>query len=277
MIGLRSNEFTKRDPERGVSLPRVLLLKESHDMTEETKNPHWEPLGGEYRVLVTAEHGFTTDTLLLAHFSLPRHGEACADFGTGCGAIPLRWKLRGSPGKILAVELQEEAAALARQTVAENGLSGEIEIVQGDLRDYKPLLPHQGLQLAACNPPYFPMGRGAPGDGARRTARHSETLTLQELAQAARYTLGWGGRLCVCLPTERLTDALETFRQNELEPKRLRLVQSTPEKAPYLFLLECRRGGRPGLEAEPTLILTDGEGKFTQEMQTIYGGAESGY
>lgn len=244
---------------------------------EKNRAPHWEPLGGSCRVLVTAEHGFTTDTLLLAHFSLPKKGERCADFGTGCGTIPLRWKLRGNPGEILAVELQEAAAELARQSVLENGFSKTIRVIRGDLREYQKILPHQGLQLAACNPPYYPVGRGALGEGARSTARHGETLTLSELARAARYSLAWGGRLCVCLPAERLTDALETFRQNELEPKRLRLVQSTPEKAPYLFLLESRRGGKPGLAVEPTLILTDGEGKFTREMQEIYGGEESGY
>lgn len=247
-------------------------------MKEEiNRAPHWEPLGGSCRVLVTPEHGFTTDTLLLAHFSLPQKGERCGDFGTGCGVIPLRWKLRGNPGKILAVELQEEAAALARQSVLENGFSEAIQVIEGDLRDYKAFLPHQGLELIACNPPYYPIGHGALGNGARSTARHSETLTLSDAAHAARYALGWGGRLCVCLPTERLTDALETFRQNELEPKRLRLVQSAPEKAPYLFLLELRRGGKPGLSAEPTLILTDARGSFTKEMQEIYGGAESGY
>ena len=34
----------------------------------------WEWLSDTCRVLVTREHGFTTDTLLLAWFSLPRPG-----------------------------------------------------------------------------------------------------------------------------------------------------------------------------------------------------------
>ena len=52
----------------------------------------WEPLSSACRALVTREHSFTTDTLLLADFSLPRRGEVCADLGTGCGAIPLLWR-----------------------------------------------------------------------------------------------------------------------------------------------------------------------------------------
>ena len=231
---------------------------------------HWEPLGLGKKVLVTEEHGFTTDTLLLSHFSLPRPGEHCADFGTGCGTIPLLWCMRGKPHSVLAVELQENAVRLARKSAEENGFSEILQVVQGDIRDYKAILPHQGFHLIACNPPYYPMGSGAQGDGARKTARHEESLTLTDLASAARYALRYGGRLCVCLPGERLAEAMEVFRAHELEPKRLRLVQSAPEKPPYLFLLECRKAGKTGLSVETPLALTDENGAMTEEMQEIY-------
>lgn len=241
-------------------------------MDGQSKETHFEPLGKNCRVLVTAEHRFTTDTLLLADFSMPHPGEACADLGTGCGTIPLLWRLRGKPGLVLAVEFQREAAELAERSVEENGFSREIKVVCGDVRQYKEILPHQGFHLMACNPPYYPLGSGCAGEGSRRAARHEESLTLEDLAGAARYGLGWGGRLCVCLPVERLAEAMELFRKSSLEPKRLRLVQSRPEKPPYLFLLECRRGGKPGLSVEATLVLTDGAGDPTQELEKIYGG-----
>ena len=231
----------------------------------------WEPLEQGYKVLVTKEHGFTTDTLLLADFAMPRPGEHCADFGTGCGTIPLLWCIRGKPHSVLAVELQEQAALLAARSAEENGFSDILQVVQGDIRDYRSILPHQGFHLIACNPPYYPLGSGAQGAGPRKTARHEESLTLRDLAAAARYSLRFGGRLCVCLPGERLAEAMEVFRAHELEPKRLRLVQSAPEKPPYLFLLECRRGGKPGVNIEPVLLVTDGDGNFTVEMKKIYG------
>ena len=232
---------------------------------------HWEPLGQGHKVLVTKEHGFTTDTLLLAHFSMPRPGEICADFGTGCGTIPLLWCMRGKPHSVLAAELQEQGALLAARSAEENGFSEILQVVRGDVRDYRSILPHQGFHLVACNPPYYPLHSGAQGDGPRRTARHEESLTLPDLASAARYALRFGGRLCVCLPSERLAEAMAVFRAHELEPKRLRLVQSAPEKPPYLFLLECRRGGKPGVNIEPVLLVTDGDGNFTIEMKKIYG------
>ena len=233
----------------------------------------WEWLSDTCRVLVTREHGFTTDTLLLAWFSLPRPGERCADLGTGCGTIPLVWRQRARAKSIVGVELQEQAAGQARRSVEENGFAGEISILRGDAREYKSLLPCQGLDLMACNPPYTSPGAGLlSADPHRRAARHGESLTLEEVAQAARYGLRYGGRLCLCLPAQRLGEAMGLLARYRLEPKRLRLVQQRLGKAPYLFLLECRSGGRPGgLQVEPVLLLEDEGGRPTPALLEAYG------
>ena len=233
----------------------------------------WEPLAPGCQVLVTREHGFSTDTLLLAAFSQPRRGERCADLGTGCGTIPLLWRARGEPGPILAVELQPQAAEQARRSVERSGYEQHIQVVEGDVRDYKALLPCQGLDRVACNPPYTLPGAGAASpDPQRRAARQGDCFSLEDLAQVARYSLKHRGRLCLCLPVRRLAEALGLFPRWDLEPKLLRLVQQRRDKAPYLFLLECRRGGRPGgLEAAPTLLLEEDGGGPTRELLEVYG------
>ncbi len=232
----------------------------------------WEPLGIHLKVLVSKSHSFTTDSLLLAHFSAPRRAEPCADLGTGTAVIPLLWCGRASPGPILALELQPEAARMATRTVEANGLSQRITVLQADAREFKRHLPHQALGLVACNPPYFSAGTGLPpANPARAQARQAESLTLLDLALAARYGLKFGGRLCLCLPVHRLAEAVCLFSAQRLEPKRIRLVQQSPQKEPYLFLLECRLGAKPGLKAEPVLCIRGEDGRYTREMQEIYG------
>lgn len=240
-------------------------------------NPHREPLGPNLHVLVSPCHSFNTDTLLLAHFSMPSPGQRCADLGTGCGAIPLLWCARGCPRQVLALELQEEGAALAERSAAENGFSENLQVIRGDLREYKALLPHQGLDLIACNPPYYPQGSGAKArQPERAAARHEESMTLEDLCSAARFSLKFGGRLCFCLPVERLAEAAALCRAMGLEPKRLRLVQLRADRPPYLFLMECRRGGKPGLVGEPTLLLRQADGNWSQDMLEIYGDYREG-
>lgn len=233
---------------------------------------HWESLAPGYRVWVTKEHGFNTDTLLLADFSRPKRGEACADFGTGCGCIPLLWAARSQPGAVWGIEIQKEAARQARRSVRESGAQGLVTILQGDVREVKSLLKPGSLDLAACNPPYHAAGAGLPSpDPARAQARLGGTLSLEELAGAARTALRFGGRLCICLRVQRLAQAVGVFQSAGLEPKRLRLVQQRAGKAPYLFLMECRKGGRPGLEVDPVLLLEAPGGGASQELERIYG------
>lgn len=233
---------------------------------------HWEPLSKNCRVLVSREHRFNTDTILLAHFAAPRRKERCADLGTGCGTIPLLWHIRYAPREITGVELGEQAAEQAAISVRENGFESTISIRRGDIREIRTIFPEPELDLVACNPPYKAVGAGLRNADTRmENARHECTCTLEDVAAAARAVLRFGGRLCICQRPERLTDAMCIFREYGLEPKKLRLVQQRQGSAPSLFLLEARRGGKPGLQILPTLFIEDETGDFSAEMREIYG------
>jgi tRNA1Val (adenine37-N6)-methyltransferase len=236
---------------------------------EEKETGRWEPLGSRAKVYVTKKHHFTTDTILLADFAAPGKKDICADFGTGCGTIPLLWAARNQPACVYGVELQEEAFAQASRSVAACGF--DIHLIQGDIRRYRELFPQQNLDLISCNPPYKAQGAGLKNpDQGKLVARHEEEMTLADLAEAARFCLKFGGSLCICLRPERLAEAVALFQAYDLEPKVLRLVQARKEKPPSLFLLRCRRGGNPGLTVLPTLFLEE-NGSVSREMMEIYG------
>ena len=82
----------------------------------------------------------------------------------------------------------------------------------------------------------------------------------------------------MCQRPERLSDVMESMRKFDIEPKTLRLVQQRVSKAPKLFLLEGRRGGKRGfLNVLPTLFIEDESGSFSEEMLRIYGSYKSDY
>ena len=73
------------------------------------------------------------------------------------------------------------------------------------------------------------------------------------------------------LPACPAAEAVLVFHAAGLEPKRLRMVQASQDRPPYLFLMECRRGGKSGLQVEPALILRAGNGEESPELRRIYG------
>lgn len=233
---------------------------------------HFEPLSRGISVIVSHSHSFNTDTILLAAFCAPRTGEICADFGTGCGAIPLLWHTKTKPKMAYAIEIQENACDMARRSVDYNKLTDQIQIINQDIKMLKDGFFPNPLDLIACNPPYKTDGAGLQNPNEEmRMARHEVACSFADIAQAAASLLRFGGRFCCCLRPERLFGAMLELRTAGIEPKRLRFVQHRPANAPSLFLLQANRGGKPGMTVDPVLFIKNEAGGYSEEMIQIYG------
>ena len=237
------------------------------------ENEEIQPLGRGINVIVSDEHHFFTDTILLADFSKPLKRETVVDLGTGCGTIPLLWNRENPPKHTYAVEIQENGADMAQRSVELNNLQDRITVINEDLRNLKGKLTFGSFDVVVCNPPYKPLGTGIVSQGVSHSIiRHESNCTIEDVVKTASGLLRFGGRFCLCLRPERLTDVITAMRNNLLEPKKLRMVQQRKNKAPKLFLIEGRRGGKPGgLNVMPALFIEDDEGNFSEEMMNIYG------
>ena len=235
-------------------------------MTEFT--PLWS--GGP--VFAQAPHApLGTDSVLLADFVNTVGASRGIDLGCASGILALLL-LHKAPGlSMTGLELLPEAAELARENMRRNGLTERSAIFTGDIRNHRRLFPTGSFDLVAANPPYFPVGSGALSpDPARAAARGETDCTLEELCSAAAYLCRTGGRFCLVHKPERLSEVFCRMSAVGLEPKRLRLVCRRSDSAPSLALIEGRRGGKPGLKIEPSLILTDENGEDSAEVKRIY-------
>ena len=213
----------------------------------------------------------STDSVLLADFVPLRCAARGIDLGCGAGILSLLLLCRGEKLHMTGLELREEAAALARENLTQNGLGERSEIRTGDIREHRSLFAHGSFDLAVANPPYFASGSGASSpDPARAGAREERDCSLPELCAAAAFLLPTGGRFCLVYRPERLAELFVCMSGSGLEPKRLRFVSARAEAAPSLVLVEARRGGRPGLVVEPPLVLQDAQGKESGEVRRIY-------
>lgn len=234
-------------------------------MTQLRETEHIEYINDRLQLIVSPEHTFGTDALLLAAFACVKPKDVCCDFGTGCGIIPFYW-LREGAAKVNAVEIQPLACSQVRRSLALNGIEDRFELIEGDLKELRGRLPFGVFDVVTMNPPYTPNGSGIMSTSAAdQIARHETMLSLDELCAAAAKLLKTGGRFCICLRPERLTDAMVSMRRADLEPKRLRFVSQREGKAPWLFLLEGKKGRRPGLVTEPELHIE------SEEMERIVG------
>lgn len=242
------------------------------------ENEHLEPLGKDIQIIVSKLFHFSTDTILLANFAKAKNKYKAVDLGSGCGTIPLLWARDNPNMEIHAVEIQQNGHDMATRSVALNKLNN-IKTYNCDLKELKGVLPFGYFDLVSCNPPYKEGGTGITNpDEENLIARHENKCTIDDITFAAKNLLQFGGRFCLCQRPERLTDVLVSMRKNDLEPKRLRFVQQRQDKAPKLFLVEGRRGGKPSsLVVENTLFIEGHKGDFSQEMKEIYGCYKEGH
>ena len=212
------------------------------------------------------------DALLLAQWAVPRSTDRILELGCGNGAIALLLAHRYPRARIVGLEVQPALADRARRGAQLNGLQSRIEIMEGDLRQIKELLPSAGVDMVLCNPPYRELGRGRLSpDPEIRQAKHELTATLQEAVAAIRYVLAPKGRACLIYHASRLVELLSDLRANRLEPKMLRLVHSYPGAEAELSLVEARRDGRPGLQIlTPLFVYQARGGPLSPSMEAIY-------
>lgn len=232
------------------------------------ENEHIEDLGEGVGVIVSKQHTFGTDAMLLADFASPRPDDIACDFGTGCGIIPFLWLRDGKCKSISAVEIQENACNQLERSISLN----ETDKIIAFNRDLKNIDDFKAgsFDVVTMNPPYKQENGGIKNDDECATlARHETACNMDDIAKSAARLLRFGGKLCICHRPERVFDAMYSMRQNGIEPKRLRFVSKKGDTQPWLVLIEGKRGAKNGLKVEAPLVAYNNDGTLSEEMLSI--------
>ncbi len=239
---------------------------------------NYERLSDDISIAVSNEHTFGTDAVLLSYFAKPKYKDRALDMGTGCGIIPLLWLRDKKQSGIHCLDIQENAFEQVKNSIEHNSLGERLTPHLCDLRNIQQEFSAECFTLVTMNPPYKPINTGIESLGeSARIARHEVCCNIEDAVKAAAYLLTYSGRFCMCHRPERLVDALDMMRKYKLEPKRLRFVVDKAGEEPFLFLVEGKKGAKPFLRVEPTLVIKNSESKFTDEMLEIYGSYADGY
>lgn len=218
----------------------------------------------------TEGFSFGTDAVLLSGFIQPRKNSIGVEFGTGTGIIPLLLSMHKEFQKIYALEIQPDYADLARENLEMNGFSHKVEVIEGDLKDAKKLLPFYA-DFVFSNPPYMRKETGKVNDcEKKRIARHEIHCDIRDVCRSAASLLQDKGDFYCVYRLARMAELLDAMREFALEPKNIIFVTPKPDSSPDLILVRGVKGAKPELKSRPPFIIQDETGKRTAETELLY-------
>ena len=187
------------------------------------------------------------------------------DIGTGTGLIALMAAQRTEEwgAKVVGVEIDPSAVEDARANVAASEWSERVEIVVSPIQDYS---AEEKFDHILSNPPYFVASLLSP-DAARTTARHTTSLTFDQLAASASGLLAPEGSLSLVLPYDAVADmTLAAARKGLFLVRRTDISSKTGGK-PLRSLLEYAFRPLPTAMDSLTIHLPDGD--YTSEYREL--------
>ena len=132
----------------------------------------------------------------------------------------------------------------ALKNAADNQIQHRLTSICADVASVPQRFAPGSFSVCVANPPYF---TGGPKSSTLPNARREDLCTLETLMQAAQWALKFGGDFYLVHRPERLAEIFATAVRHTLEPKKLLLLRHTVCSPVTLVLVQCRKGGKPGL------------------------------
>ena len=192
----------------------------------------WCPLG-EFRG--SGVQKFRSEGVPSEHLNseASEHFTKVLDIGTGSGLIALMLAQRMPEAKITAIDIDCGAVEQANYNFQQSPWTERLDCQQTALQD----LAGEGIyDLIVSNPPYFQDSLKNP-DSLRAMARHTDTLSYDELLAHSARLLTHNGTLALVLPIEAEQSIIALAQTHNLYPTHITHVYPKPGKAAKRLLI----------------------------------------
>lgn len=216
---------------------------------------------------------FSLDSVLLPDFvEITSNTKNILDLCTGNAPIPMLLSLKTN-AKIYGVELQNEIYELAKKSIEINNLGKKITLFNQNAKDIVKDFESDTFDIITCNPPYFKKNESSiiNENRIKSIARHEIFITLNDIMSISKKLLKNNGSICIIHRTDRLIEIIETMKNNNIEPKRLRFVYPKQGGESNLVMIDGHKNGKSGLKILPPLYIHNLDNSYTEEVLKIFG------
>ncbi len=226
-------------------------------------------LTGEFRLFQKLRgHRWSLDDLITAHFAFAEASAAtrCLDLGCGIGSVLLMTAWKFPDSQCTGIEAQALSAALARKSIAWNGVGARVLLIEKDFRD---AVLERTFELVTGTPPYFPLGTGTLSEKVQAgPCRFEHRGGVEAYCDAAARGLADGGTFVFCESANQLPRVEAALVGSGLHLRRWMDVVPRVGKAPLVSVFSAQRESCVATQA-PALVVRDAKGQWTEEFLTV--------
>lgn len=187
----------------------------------------------------------STDSIALAGFTRLPANASVLDLGSGCGTLGLLLCAKDLTCVVTGIEINQVDHTTALRNAQNNKIPGRLNSICDDVANISTFIRPGSFSICVSNPPYF---SGGPQSKTVPNARRDDLLSMDALFSAASWALRYGGDFFLVHRPERLAELCISAGKHGLEPKTLQLLRHRPDGPVTLVLVQCRKGGKPGLK-----------------------------
>lgn len=219
---------------------------------------------------------FGIDAVLLSDFAKDiRNNSKVLDLGTGTGIVSILLCEKTKLSKIYGIDIQKDVCDMASRSIRLNKLENKFEIINTNIKNLKEFFEDNSFDAIVSNPPYKKDNTGLKNESETKLiSRHEITASLEDFISVSSRLLKNNGNIYMVHRPERLSDLFYLLKKYNLEPKKLRLVQSYTNSKPKLILVKATKNAKSFLNIEEPLIIYNKDGSYTDEILKIYNKGE---
>lgn len=204
-----------------------------------------------------------TDAILLARWTEVSENDDVLDIGTGCGLIPLMLAQKGIKSAD-AVEIDRDSYEEAAQNFSNSAWKTRIFAINDDIKHYSTVCTKK-YDLVVSNPPFF-FGDNIPEKTKKGLARHTNTLSYNDLLASVKKLMKPDGRFVLVLPArESKTFLQDAENQGFFLEKEMKIVP-IEGKEPNRINMQLVVNQVDSLKSE-TFVLRHPDHSFTKEYK----------
>ena len=210
-----------------------------------------------------------TDGVLLGAWApIAPTAQCILDIGTGTGLIALMLAQRYPSLNITAIDIDKSSIEQATENIKNSPFAQYITTHHTSLQSYN---PEEKYDAIVCNPPYFVASLKCP-DSQRTQARHTDSLSFDELLSHSARLLNDEGSLSVILPVAEGNQLIALASQYGFTLTQQVHVLPTPTSAPKRLLMHFTKKSMVNSQqsiVDSQLIIELARHQYTPEYITL--------